>query len=103
MILFVESGDLVSGQIISTSALALAASARWRFRQPPPSIEAARLLQVSTEAPEQSFPLRLQWAECGWAAEWIANILARETIVITPEAKDHLWCVDLPSDAGRLG
>jgi type IV secretion/conjugal transfer VirB4 family ATPase len=30
-------------------------------------------------------------AERGWAAEWIANILARETIVITPEAKDHLW------------
>jgi type IV secretion/conjugal transfer VirB4 family ATPase len=30
-------------------------------------------------------------AECAWAAEWIANILARETIVITPEAKDHLW------------
>src|SRR5580700_9289646 len=30
-------------------------------------------------------------AERGWAAEWIANILARETIVVTPEAKDHLW------------
>ena len=30
-------------------------------------------------------------AERGWATEWIANILARETIVITPEAKDHLW------------
>ena len=60
MILFVETGDLVSGQIISTSALALAVGARWRFRQPPPSIEAARLLPVSTEAPEQSFPLRLQ-------------------------------------------
>src|SRR6202040_1298648 len=30
-------------------------------------------------------------AERGWAAEWIANILARETIAITPEAKDHLW------------
>ena len=30
-------------------------------------------------------------AERGWAADWIANILARETIVITPEAKDHLW------------
>jgi type IV secretion system protein VirB4 len=29
--------------------------------------------------------------ERGWAAEWIANILARETIVMTPEAKDHLW------------
>ena len=30
-------------------------------------------------------------AERGWAAEWIATILARETIVVTPEAKDHLW------------
>jgi type IV secretion/conjugal transfer VirB4 family ATPase len=30
-------------------------------------------------------------AERAWAAEWIANILARETIVITPEVKDHLW------------
>ncbi len=30
-------------------------------------------------------------AERAWAAEWVAHILARETIVITPEAKDHLW------------
>src|SRR4030081_1053461 len=30
-------------------------------------------------------------AERGWAAEWIANILAREKISVTPEAKDHLW------------
>jgi type IV secretion system protein TrbE len=30
-------------------------------------------------------------AERAWATEWIANILARETIVITPEFKDHLW------------
>ncbi|WP_079538005.1 conjugal transfer protein TrbE [Bradyrhizobium lablabi] len=30
-------------------------------------------------------------AERGWAAEWIANILAREKINVTPEAKDHLW------------
>jgi type IV secretion system protein TrbE len=30
-------------------------------------------------------------AERAWAADWIANILSRETIVITPEAKDHLW------------
>ncbi|MGA7803348.1 MAG: conjugal transfer protein TrbE, partial [Bradyrhizobium sp.] len=30
-------------------------------------------------------------AERAWAAEWIANILKRETIVVTPEAKDHLW------------
>src|SRR5713226_894931 len=30
-------------------------------------------------------------AERAWAAEWIASILARETVVVTPEAKDHLW------------
>ena len=30
-------------------------------------------------------------AERAWASEWIANILARETIVITPDGKDHLW------------
>ncbi|CAM5761145.1 Type IV secretion system protein virB4 [Labrys miyagiensis] len=30
-------------------------------------------------------------AERAWAAEWIASILAREKIDITPEAKDHLW------------
>ena len=30
-------------------------------------------------------------AERGWAAEWIAAILAREKIDITPEAKEHLW------------
>jgi type IV secretion system protein TrbE len=29
--------------------------------------------------------------ERGWAAEWIAAILAREKIDMTPEAKDHLW------------
>jgi type IV secretion system protein TrbE len=30
-------------------------------------------------------------AERGWAAEWIASILAREGITVTPEAKEHLW------------
>src|SRR6476469_9673830 len=30
-------------------------------------------------------------AERGWAAEWIAAILARERIDMTPEAKEHLW------------
>jgi type IV secretion system protein VirB4 len=30
-------------------------------------------------------------AERRWAAEWVGQILARETIRITPEAKDHLW------------
>ncbi|QOZ70694.1 conjugal transfer protein TrbE [Bradyrhizobium arachidis] len=43
-------------------------------------------------------PLALQplaWiddpSERGWATEWVASILARERVEITPEAKDHLW------------
>ena len=30
-------------------------------------------------------------AERSWAADWIAAILAREGIAITPEVKDHIW------------
>ena len=30
-------------------------------------------------------------AERAWAAEWVAAILARETITVTPEVKEHLW------------
>ncbi|MET4754585.1 conjugal transfer protein TrbE [Bradyrhizobium sp. RT11b] len=30
-------------------------------------------------------------AERGWAADWIASILARERIEVTPETKDHVW------------
>ena len=30
-------------------------------------------------------------AERGWAAEWIASILARENVTVTPEVKDHIW------------
>jgi type IV secretion system protein TrbE len=30
-------------------------------------------------------------AERGWAAEWVASILAREKIDVTPETKDHVW------------
>ena len=30
-------------------------------------------------------------AERGWATDWIAALLAREKIVLTPEVKDHLW------------
>ncbi|MGJ5180219.1 conjugal transfer protein TrbE [Bradyrhizobium oligotrophicum] len=30
-------------------------------------------------------------AERAWAAEWIASLLAREKIVVTPEAKEHVW------------
>lgn len=30
-------------------------------------------------------------AERAWAAEWVAAILTREGVTVTPEAKDHLW------------
>ncbi|MDA9505835.1 conjugal transfer protein TrbE [Bradyrhizobium sp. CCBAU 11386] len=29
--------------------------------------------------------------ERGWAADWIASILGRERIEVTPETKDHVW------------
>jgi type IV secretion system protein VirB4 len=30
-------------------------------------------------------------AERAWASEWVAAILAREGVTVTPDAKDHLW------------
>jgi type IV secretion system protein VirB4 len=30
-------------------------------------------------------------AERAWAAKWVAAILAREGVTVTPEAKEHLW------------
>jgi type IV secretion system protein TrbE len=30
-------------------------------------------------------------AEQAWAAEWVAAILSREGVTVTPEAKEHLW------------
>ena len=30
-------------------------------------------------------------AERSWAADWVANILERERVQVTPEAKEHLW------------
>jgi type IV secretion system protein VirB4 len=29
--------------------------------------------------------------ERAWAAEWVAALLARETVTVTPELKEHLW------------
>jgi len=37
-------------------------------------------------------------AERAWAAEWVAAILTREKIAVTPEVKEHLW-----SALGSLG
>jgi type IV secretion system protein TrbE len=30
-------------------------------------------------------------AERSWAAGWVADMLAREGVIVTPEVKDHLW------------
>jgi type IV secretion system protein VirB4 len=50
-------------------------------------------LSDSTSEPVALQPLALidDAAERGWAAEWIAAILTREKIDMTPEAKEHLW------------
>lgn len=41
-------------------------------------------------------------AERAWATEWVASILAREKIEITPEAKDHLWSALTSLASARL-
>jgi type IV secretion system protein VirB4 len=50
-------------------------------------------LSDDTSEPVTLQPLALieDAAERGWAAEWIAAILGREKISVSPEAKDHLW------------
>jgi type IV secretion system protein TrbE len=32
-----------------------------------------------------------EYVEEAWGAEWVAAILAREGVAITPDAKDHIW------------
>ena len=51
------------------------------------------VLSDSASKPVALQPLALidDAAERSWAAEWIAAILAREKIDVTPEAKEHLW------------
>lgn len=41
-------------------------------------------------------------AERAWATDWVASILAREKIEITPEAKDHLWSALTSLASARL-
>jgi type IV secretion/conjugal transfer VirB4 family ATPase len=49
-------------------------------------------------AGEGSAPVALQplariddAGERAWAAEWLANLLARESVTVTPDLKEHLW------------
>jgi type IV secretion system protein VirB4 len=49
-------------------------------------------------AGEASEPVALQplariddAGERAWAAEWLLNLLARESVTVTPDLKEHLW------------
>ena len=50
-------------------------------------------LAEAGEAPVALQPLARadEPAERAWAAEWLAAILAREGVTVTPEVKEHLW------------
>jgi type IV secretion system protein VirB4 len=55
-------------------------------------------LGASAAGEEASVPVALQplariedAGERAWAAEWIAELLAREAVTITPELKEYLW------------
>src|SRR4051794_20471872 len=69
----------------SIRAAALAMKGDWH--------ELGGALSDSASEPVALQPLAMidDAAERGWAAEWIAAILAHEKIDITPEAKEHLW------------
>jgi uncharacterized membrane protein YbhN (UPF0104 family) len=38
-----------------------------------------------------------------WAADWIANILSREGVMITPDVKDHLWSALSSLASAKIG
>src|SRR5581483_6297444 len=39
----------------------------------------------------QPLALVCEPTEQAWAAEWIAGLLRREGLTVTPDAKDHIW------------
>lgn len=61
---------------------------------------------LSLDASEPVALQPLAWiddtAERAWATDWVASILAREKIEITPEAKDHLWSALTSLASARL-
>lgn len=61
---------------------------------------------LSQDASEPVALQPLAWiddtAERTWATDWVASILAREKIEITPEAKDHLWSALTSLASARL-
>ena len=85
-------------------------SAAMRARRSSPSISAARsaprrwrwaatgTISAARSPTTSPSPSRLQplahiddAGERAWAAEWIAALLAREAVTVTPELKEHLW------------
>jgi len=53
---------------------------------------------IANDAGEGDAPVALQplarvdgAGERAWAAEWVAAVLAREGVAVTPEVKEHLW------------
>jgi type IV secretion/conjugal transfer VirB4 family ATPase len=74
----------------SISAAALAMGGDW--------CDLGGALGGSARGEEASAPVALQplariddAGERAWAAEWIATLLAREAVIITPELKEYLW------------
>lgn len=61
---------------------------------------------LSQDASEPVALQPLAWiddtAERAWATDWVASIVAREKIEITPEAKDHLWSALTSLASARL-
>lgn len=52
-------------------------------------ISAARSNRQSSSASSRLRALTI--SARGWASDWIASILTRERIEVTPETKDHVW------------
>jgi type IV secretion/conjugal transfer VirB4 family ATPase len=42
-------------------------------------------------------------AEQAWAAEWVAALLSREGVTVTPEAKEHLWSALMSLASAPIG
>lgn len=42
-------------------------------------------------------------SERGWAAEWVASILSREKIDVTPETKEHIWTALTSLESAPVG
>ena len=69
-----------------------------RSGRPPLPWAATGMTSAARSRDEASEPVALQplariddAGERAWAAEWLATLLARESIAVTPDLKEHLW------------